>query len=252
MIVPFSLLIYNQSMEANPNPHPVQDDIDPALVAAMESRVIARKVQPYGNRKAGPGRPKGSVKVPGSGKKAGTPNLLTPEFRQWLYDRAKPFELLADICTGREIQDGDTKRKPTVAERMRAAETLARKLLPDLAATTISAPDGGPLTLPYSPLGESFEVARRLAFIFAQAEHQLDDAVSPEVTDAPTVMLCSPLLMPEPQQVGDLYLTCAEQLPGGRELWAIRDADCRFVASAIGRDAAIAKALQSQGQAHEG
>ncbi|MBC7736060.1 MAG: hypothetical protein H7245_02280 [Candidatus Saccharibacteria bacterium] len=46
--------------------------------------MIIRKSQPYANRKAGPDRPKGSVKVPGSGKQAGTSNLMSPEFRQWL------------------------------------------------------------------------------------------------------------------------------------------------------------------------
>ena len=146
---------------------PSDGDVDPALVEAMAARAVRRKAQPYGNRKAGPGRPKGISKPPGSGKKAGTPNVLTPEFREWLNARAKPFEVLAAICCGESIQDGDTKRKPTVSERMRAAETLARKLLPDLAATAVTGSDGGPIAFTENNLSP-LEIARRIAFALAQ------------------------------------------------------------------------------------
>lgn len=87
-------------------------------------------------------------------------------FRKLLSERAKPFEVLASICAGEKIQDGETQLRPTVPERMRAAETLARKLLPDLAATLQSGPDCGLLPLS-SGLLPSIEVARRLAFLLA-------------------------------------------------------------------------------------
>jgi hypothetical protein len=102
------------------------DDVDPALVEAMRERVVVPKPMPYGNRKAGPGRPKGLPKT--GGRKAGTPNLMTPEYREHIAKRGKPIELLCDISAGREIDDGGKKRKPTLAERTRAAETLSRKL----------------------------------------------------------------------------------------------------------------------------
>ena len=71
------------------------------------------------------------------------------------------FQML-DVPYDRRVRsdamDGDTKRKPTVAEWMRAAEMLARTLLPDLAATTISAPNGNcaPLCLHADKRGPGF------------------------------------------------------------------------------------------------
>lgn len=243
--------MYSQTMmDMNPNPQPTPDDIDPALVAAMEARVVSRKVQDYGNRKAGPGRPKGSTKPVGSGKKAGTPSLMTPEFRQWLADRARPFELLADICTGASIQDGDTMRKPTVAERMRAAETLTRKLLPDLAATAITGASGGPVLMS-GHIHSQVEIARRLAFVLSSAVNEVTDTQSPPpVQGAPGFHAPMPATLPvnpEPSEVGDYTVGFAESLPGDRERWAIRDGAGRLVGTAFGREAAEAKANQKQG-----
>ena len=164
-------LIYYQIMESSNNTPPTVPD--PALVAAMKTRTVKRKNREYGNTKPGPGRPKGISKPKGSGRKAGTPNIWTPEFREWLSEKAQPFELLADICSGLSIEDAGVKRKPTLPERMRAAETLGRKLLPDLAATSISTPqlEAGNLQGLAVP---SFEVARRIAFVFASAVEQMD------------------------------------------------------------------------------
>lgn len=235
-----------------PETPPASDDIDPALVEAMRERVVVRKSQDYGNRKAGPGRPKGSGKPAGSGKKAGSPNVLTPEFRTWLADRAKPFEVLAAICAGEEIEDGGIKRKPTVSERMRAAETLARKLLPDLAATTITGANGGPVDITAGSV-TPFDLARRIAFALAQgieakeAEHAARPA---HVLQVPTPIIdAAPLRPPEPQMVGDYEISFAESLPGDRERWAIRDGAGRLVGTAFGREAAALKArnLESEG-----
>ena len=52
------------------------------LVEAMQARVVRRRQQDYGKRKAGPGRPKGSPKT--GGRSAGMPNLFSPEFRNYL------------------------------------------------------------------------------------------------------------------------------------------------------------------------
>lgn len=231
-------------MTETPETSPASDDIDPALVEAMRERVVVRKSQDYGNRKAGPGRPKGSGKPPGSGKKAGSPNVMTPEFRTWLAERAKPFEVLAAICAGEEIEDGGIKRKPTVSERMRAAETLARKLLPDLAATTITGANGGPVDVAAAAV-TPYELAHRIAFALAQGVEAVKEAersqAAPVHVPAP-IINASPVSAPEPQTVGDYEISFAESLPGDRERWAIRDCAGRLVGTAFGREAAALKA----------
>ena len=159
-----------------PDPIPEDEQPDPALVEAMRERVVKRQQQDYGKRKAGPGRPKGSGKVPGSGRRAGSPNVWSPEFREHLNAKAKPFELLADICAGKEIDDGGTKRKPTMPERMRAAETLTRKILPDLSASAVNhtaSPPDPALQVP-GALSPELELARRIAFMLAQAQHRVN------------------------------------------------------------------------------
>lgn len=157
-----------------PDPIPEDEQPDPALVEAMRERVVKRQAQDYGNRKAGPGRPKGSGKVPGSGRRAGSPNVWSPEFREHLNKKAKPFELLANICAGNEIEDGGVKRKPTMPERMRAAETLTRKILPDLSASAVShtVPPGTPDMPPPHGLSPELDLARRIAFLLASAQHR--------------------------------------------------------------------------------
>jgi hypothetical protein len=156
------------------------DDVDPALVEAMRQRVVVPKPMPYGNRKAGPGRPKGLPKT--GGRKAGTPNLMTPEYREHIAKRGKPIELLCDISAGREIDDGGKKRKPTLAERTRAAETLSRKLLPDLSAAQIEAlvqddADNEPMS--------DREVAMRIAFLLAKGVHEMERTVEGRALPAP-------------------------------------------------------------------
>lgn len=155
------------------------DDVDPALVEAMRERVVVPKPMPYGNRKAGPGRPKGLPKT--GGRKAGTPNLMTPEYREHIAKRGKPIELLCDISAGRDIDDGGKKRKPTLAERTRAAETLSRKLLPDLSAAQIEAlvqdEDKEPMS--------DREVAMRIAFLLAKGVHDMEQTVEGCALPAP-------------------------------------------------------------------
>jgi hypothetical protein len=157
------------------------DDVDPALVEAMRERVVLPKPMPYGNRKAGPGRPKGLPKT--GGRKAGTPNLMTPEYRAHIARRGKPIELLCDISAGREIDDGGTKRKPTLAERTRAAETLSRKILPDLNAAQVEALISDD-TAASKPMSDQ-EVAMRIAFMLAKGVHDMEQTVEGHALPAP-------------------------------------------------------------------
>jgi hypothetical protein len=157
------------------------DDVDPALVEAMRERVVLPKPMPYGNRKAGPGRPKGLPKT--GGRKAGTPNLMTPEYREHIARRGKPIELLCDISAGREIDDGGKKRKPTLAERTRAAETLSRKILPDLNAAQVEALISDD-TAASKPMSDQ-EVAMRIAFMLAKGVHDMEQTVEGHALPAP-------------------------------------------------------------------
>ena len=235
------------------------DNVDPALVEAMAARVVRRKVQDYGKRKAGPGRPKGSGKVPGSGRKAGSLNLWSPEFREHLNERAQPFELLADICAGREIVDGGTKRKPTLQERIRAAETITRKLVPDLSAGHMSV-EGKVAGLDALAALSPFELARRVAFTLAQGIQAADDRAQqpgrylpPAPTDgheAPAQADTPPTITPPDRNdwvVSGLTISFAEPLGADRERWVIRHQSGRIAGSAIGRDNAEAMARRLGG-----
>lgn len=246
-------------MDKPPPSHDPAEDIDPALVDAMRARVVKRKPQDYSKRKAGPGRPKGHPKT--GGKKAGTPNLMSPEFRGWLMERARPFELLASICAGEEIEDKDGKRKPTMQERMRAAETITRKLLPDLAATALTGRDGGPIAIDRtSGLPEDIESARQIAFILARSDVQLapllDEGEQRPLRDVtksqlvPCVELPPSVVEPAPDeqldviQIGGMTAVLHQRFPDGREWWSIRDPGGKVVGSVFGRKQAETKAKE--------
>ena len=134
-----------------------------------------------------PGRPKGLGKVPGSGRKAGTPNKLTKDVRNYILEKGKPLELLFKISCGHKIKvgdaDGNAKRiYPSLADRASAAKVLLSKVLPDIKATEISGPDGGPIETRVGSLDPIAETARRFAFIMASCE-----AAEPEPPNAPVI-----------------------------------------------------------------
>ena len=134
-----------------------------------------------------PGRPKGLGKVPGSGRKAGTPNKLTKDVRNYILEKGKPLELLFKISCGHKIKvgdaDGNAKRiYPSLADRASAAKVLLSKVLPDIKATEISGPDGGPIETRVGSLDPIAETARRFAFIMASSE-----VAEPEHSDVPVI-----------------------------------------------------------------
>src|SRR5262252_8364406 len=101
--------------------------------------------------KRGPGRPKGLGRVPGSGRKPGTPNRTTAELRQQI-TAARPVEFLIKVAEGRRVRIGPqagpglpTYAYPSLEQRLRAAELLMKKILPDLTAAEVTGPGGGPL-----------------------------------------------------------------------------------------------------------
>ena len=101
--------------------------------------------------KRGPGRPKGLGRVPGSGRQKGTPNRTTAELREQI-TAARPVEFLIKVAQGRRIRIGPqggpgeaAYAYPSLEQRLRAAELLMKKILPDLTAAEVTGADGGPI-----------------------------------------------------------------------------------------------------------
>lgn len=220
--------------------------------------------------KRGPGRPKGLPKT--GGRQPGSGNRVPAELRQFINQRGRPLELLSAIADGRKVSAADPEdpgRKirvyPSLKERTVAATTLLNKLLPDLRATELTGKDGEALIPDDQPVSD-FELARKAAFLLAKVNHQLVEREEaeraaqrqpspatpvrvPEPTSVPVAASAPPEPQPEPprqpgetHQVGELSITFAEQLPGDRERWAIRDGSGRLVGAAFGREAAEIKA----------
>src|SRR6516165_1393868 len=101
----------------------------------------------------GPGHPKGLGRVPGSGRKPGTPNRTTAELREQI-TAARPVEFLIKVVEGRRIRIGPQAGPgeaayayPSLEQRLRAAELLMKKILPDLTAAEVTGADGGPVRI---------------------------------------------------------------------------------------------------------
>lgn len=95
--------------------------------------------------KRGPGRPKGLGKVPGSGRKPGTPNRDRAATVEKIMSLADPLEFLCKVARGDRMsaaaKPGTSEKTwwvPTGDQRISAAQTLARKVLPDLKATELT------------------------------------------------------------------------------------------------------------------
>jgi hypothetical protein len=141
------------------------------------SNKIVTEMHPGASPKRPPGRPRGLGKVPGSGRKPGTPNKLTQDVREYIMEKGQPLELLFKIARGYKIKVGDSdgnaaKIYPSLTDRAAAARALLAKCLPDMKATELSGPDGGPIetTAGDGSLNPMSELARRFSFIMASGE----------------------------------------------------------------------------------
>ncbi len=99
-----------------------------------------------------PGRPKGHAKT--GGRARGTPNRKNQVTRDYVIREGAPLQFLCSVVRGRRFTaaggPGDAKRThvfPTMDQRLRAAEILSRKVLPDLKTTELTGKDGGPVAL---------------------------------------------------------------------------------------------------------
>ncbi len=106
---------------------------------------------PTDKLKRGPGRPRGLGKVPGSGRKPGTPNRDRAATIEKIMRQADPLEFLCKVARGDRMsaasESGSSKKGwwvPTGDQRISAAQTLARKVLPDMKAVEHS---GDPPTI---------------------------------------------------------------------------------------------------------
>ena len=95
------------------------------------------------------GRPKGLPK-PG-GRKKGTPNGKTILTAEHINRAADPLGLLCSIARGARISASKNGKRawvyPSLDQRITAATTLARKVLPDVKAIEHSGPDGNNLVI---------------------------------------------------------------------------------------------------------
>jgi hypothetical protein len=125
-----------------------------------------------------PGRPKGLGKVKGSGRKPGQPNKITQDLKETIMKRGKPLELLCDVVRGRKVRVGPQAGPgepeyvyPSLQDRLSAARVLIGKIAPDMRATELSGPDGGPIkTKIDNGLSDEEDAATRLFHIIAKRE----------------------------------------------------------------------------------
>ena len=101
-----------------------------------------------------PGRPKGLGKVAGSGRAKGTPNKDRAATVDRIMREADPIGFLCKVSRGVRMAgaaEPGAKTKtwwwPSGDQRISAAQTLARKCLPDMKAVEVSGPIGEPLVV---------------------------------------------------------------------------------------------------------
>jgi hypothetical protein len=143
------------------------DAPDSAVASAPEhDGAIAKPVTTWKGR----GRPAGLPRVAGSGRRRGTKNKFTVASRDEIVRLGDPVGLMCRVAAGHAVfaavEPGSrikVKLIPTLEQRLKAAELLLRKLLPDLKATEVSGPDGAPIAVAVEYSDQ--ELARRVALM---------------------------------------------------------------------------------------
>ena len=99
-------------------------------------------------KKRGRGRPKGSKKPPGSGRKAFR-DKTRDDLRKDLLQDSQALVALAQIARGEKFFSGsggpagkDSWRRPSIQQRLRAIELVLSKCLPDLQSTELTGAEG--------------------------------------------------------------------------------------------------------------
>ena len=143
------------------------------------------------NAKRKPGRPKGSTKWPGSGRKKGTVNKSTAELRRYIHRNANPVAQVCKIAKGKVAIDGLSQAD--------AIKMLYRAVIPELRGEVLTGEDGAPLIEPTrrDELFSKVELARRMAFVLAagdEAKRELVVLNTPKIDTEPQLI---PELEPE-------------------------------------------------------
>jgi hypothetical protein len=119
-------------------------------------------------QKRGPGRPPGLPRT--GGRAAGTPNRTTAAQRELIVSKYQPVEFLGKVMMGQRIRTGPQAGPgkaafsyPSLEQRIRAAELLTRKVLPDLAANEITGAAGAPLVPESRPVSQEALMAGLVA-----------------------------------------------------------------------------------------
>lgn len=158
--------------------------------------------EPVLNRK--PGRPKGSPKVPGSGRRKGKPNALGRAAREYLAAESGYLDMIARVCAGKAVRmSGPTGKKswyhPDWADRKWAVELVSSKCIPTMSAAEVTGADGEPLFEPTrrGKLSDTMEAAININFALRKGEEAAKelakmDAPEPEPKPAP-----EPKMVPE-------------------------------------------------------
>lgn len=99
-----------------------------------------------------PGRPRGYPRSGGRAK--GTPNKKNQVTRDYVIKEGAPLQFLCSVVRGKRFtaaaEPGGKKRIhvfPSMDQRIRAAEVLSRKCLPDLKSQELTGKDGGAVAL---------------------------------------------------------------------------------------------------------
>ena len=189
-------------------------DVSMMMPTPLPTHAPASKGPPPGNGAAGepvpvkskPGRPKGSPKVPGSGRRKGKPNALGRAAREYLAAESGYLDMIAKVCAGKAVRmAGPTGKKtwhyPDWADRKWAVELVSSKCIPTMSAAEVTGADGKPLfeeTRREKLLG-TMEQARRVAYLLAKgdlAKREIEEMDAPEPATEP-----EPKPIPEPAKV---------------------------------------------------
>jgi hypothetical protein len=121
---------------------------------------------------------------------------VTAELREKI-TAAKPIEFLIKVCEGQRVRVGPQAGPldaqfvyPSVEQRLRAAELLVKKILPDLTSSEITGANGAPLIPEAAPVDVS--VIAESAIVLLQRHRAKQGAASvidlPEPVEHPDAM----------------------------------------------------------------
>ncbi len=141
---------------------PKESKKGPVSATGLSGAGVGAASDPGIPAKRGRGRQKGMPRPPGAGRKKGTPNRVTQITRAYITKEGAPIRVLCQIASGKKMkaaaESGSPKQAkifPTLAERLRAAETLARKIVPDVKAVEVTGAAGGDLVIKIVRFGDA-------------------------------------------------------------------------------------------------